>query len=683
MAGAGGFGQDPSQIAKDQAAPEVTKAAGETQQAQTPPSPTGGEGTPGAGGMPSSPMAAMGVGAGAGIGPGAKGSQAKAKEGADAKEEAPELGAGGTSEKDNPEGSEPQLPGGGGAGKAAAATAAAAPAAAKVAMLMVFLNWLKTLFAMMAAVLANLWGMIVAAIMAVVKAVVGFFVGLGAGIASAFGGAVSAMAGAVSSFFGFITAAVVGVAVTVGVVQTHDLNKHDALPEPCEASVVQAVSASGDGTVDEAAQTQANAQTVYSVLAAWGMSDESIAGVLGNWSAESGIDPTGVETIFDEKFRIGDRKLDAEAKGFKIADVNPEYAATYPAIDLMGIGLGQWTNGRNALLREYAEGIDQPWHALETQLGFMISHDDPVRVQQIKDMIAGSYDGADSVSGATMYFMQKWEGLTSGNLATRTEKASSWFAQMGGWATNQTLADSILAQSGTAIDGADKAAVNKALSECVGSKLNVDNSSLATAMASYAWPMYDDSKGNDGTYLYVWLHEEILPGDPYFASCDRSVATGVRWSGSDDTFPAATVQAQLNYVSTSDKWEGLDWGGDKANLQPGDILMRKDPDPNGVSHIVMYVGPDVPLQVWGEGNFTPNAEIASGSLNDRSPALGQWYGASSGHGTVSGGGRGLDTYTAWRLKAPEASSKYSSIVPPDTATMGDGDKTRMTTPGGR
>lgn len=121
-----------------------------------------------------------------------------------------------------------------------------------------------------------------------------------------------------------------------------------------------ATKASEGASGDFSAQTEENAKTIYSVLSAWGMSDENIAGILGNWSHESGIDPTSVETIFDEKFTIGPRKQAAEAMNFKMAQVDPSYAACFPAIDLMGIGLGQWTNGRNSLLTEYAKSIGKP-----------------------------------------------------------------------------------------------------------------------------------------------------------------------------------------------------------------------------------------------------------------------------------------------------------------------------------
>lgn len=556
---------------------------------------------------------------------------------------------------------------------AAGAAVSAAPAVGKAALLMMFLNWLKSLFAAIAAMASNLWAMFVAFLVGIAKAVTGFFVGIGTAVAGFFGGAISAGAAAAGSFVtALVTVALVS-ASAVGIYQSNELARHDGMLVDCEAEFQQMAFNSGGGFVDAGAETTANAQLVYSVLSAWGMQDENIAGVLGNWDAESGIDPTGVETIYDERFQMGPRKLDAQSKGFKIDLVNPAYGAKYPAIDLMGIGLGQWTNGRNTLLTDYAASIGQPWYMLETQLGFMVSKDDPWRVGMIEDMVANTNEGAGSVAGATKFFMQKWEGLTNGNLETRQSRASSWFAQMGGWEANAELADSILAQTGTALDGADSAAMREAMNKCISQRLNVDNSNLATAAVSYAWPYKEDSRRNDGTYMYVWLHQQIFPGDPYFASCDRSAATGVRWSGTDDTFPAGAVQQQINYVQTSDKWTQVPWGGNEALLQPGDLLIRKDAS---VSHIITFVGTEVPAQVWGAGNFEPSANIMHGSLsssgNGRSPGLDKTY----------GGRQGTSTFTAWRSTVSETNPKYTSLVPPSSMVPGTGDKSQYTTPSG-
>lgn len=560
-----------------------------------------------------------------------------------------------------------------GASKAAtgAAAGAAAPAAAQAAALTVFLNWLKTVMMSIMAAAQSLYSAIVGAFVAAAKTVVGFFTGAGAAVASALGGAVSAATATVAT----VTAAVVGTVavITGGAVALRDGDmaaRNDGLLESCTVAVDKATKAADDAVADVSAKTEENAKTVYSVLSAWGMSDENIAGILGNWSHESGIDPTGVETIFDEKFTIGPRKQDAEAKGFKIAQVDPAYSARFPAIDLMGIGLGQWTNGRNALLTEYAQSIGKPWSTLETQLGFMISKDDPTRVAQVKALIDNSEGG--SVSASTSYFLTKWEGINDGTLGSRESAAGTWFAKMGGWEKNKSLADSILAQSGSAVTGANSSSVAAAASKCKSHGGKVDNSTMVKAAISYAWPYNDDGKGNDGTDIYKYLHKEVLgESDNYFASCDRTVATAVRWSGTDDTYPAGGVSNQLEYLQSQggSKWTKIDYNGDKSKLQPGDILLRTT---GGVSHTVMYVGENSVKEVWGEGNYEPQGEIISGSLNDRAPTVGQFYTGSTG----------LDTdYVAYRNTTKESSSKFASVTVPSTMQKGQGDKNSRLTPG--
>lgn len=556
----------------------------------------------------------------------------------------------------------------GGKAAAGAAVGAAAPVAAQAAALATFINWLKTV--MMAAVAAaqSLWSMAVSALVGAGKAIVGFFSSVGTAISSAVGGVVSASTAGVASF----VAIAIGATGIVGTVAMREGNNaaRDGLLPSCTVEVNNAVKASDGAQGDFSAQTEENAKTIYSVLSAWGMSNENIAGILGNWSHESGIDPTSVETIFDEKFTIGPRKTDAQLKNFKMAQVDPAYAARFPAIDLMGIGLGQWTNGRNTLLTEYAKSINKPWYTLETQLGFMVSKDDPTRVGQVKALINNSEGG--SVSTATSYFLTKWEGINDGTLGTREAAAGTWFAKMGGWSKNQSLADSILAQSGSAVTGANNTSVAQAASRCKSFAGHVDNSSLVKAALSYAWPYNDEGKGNDGTDLYKYLHKEVLgESDNFYASCDRTVATAVRWSGTDDSYPAGGVSNQLAYLQGegSSKWKQIDYNGDKSKLQPGDILLRTT---GGVSHTVMYVGEDSVKEVWGEGNYESHGEIVSGSLNDRSPTVGQFYTGSTG----------LDTdYLAFRNVTKEQSSKFTSVTVPSSMQKGQGDKGTRLTPG--
>ena len=568
----------------------------------------------------------------------------------------------------------PGLPGG---KKAAAggAAAAVAPVAAQAAMILIFINWLKMMAAMAAAVLMSIWQTILGIAIAVGKAVVKTAITVGTAIAHYTG--LSAIAGTLSTIATGTVAVVSTVAIGIGGAFTSmregEITRHDKPITDCVANVRDASAVAADkAQTDTSAQTEANAQKVYSIMASWGMSNENIAGILGNWSAESGIDPTSVETIFDEPQQIGPRKKKAQEAKFDIHAIDASYAARFPAIKQAGIGLGQWTNGRNVLLVNYAGSRGIPWHALETQIGFMISEDDPARVAQIQAMVKNQNEGAKSVSAATDWFRSHWEGITDGSSGKRQEAAGSWFAKMGSWKKDSKLADSVLAQAGASVSKANQTSVSKAAESCKSQTAKVNNSSLATAAISYAWAHNDEGKGNDGTDIYKYLHKQVLgESDNYFASCDRTMATAVRWSGTDDNYPNGGVSAQLEYVqSHPEKWQKVtEFNGDKTKLQPGDILLRTT---GGVSHTVMWVGEDAVKEVWGEGNYEPQGEIVSGSLNDRSPSVGQWY----------TGAQGLDTdYVAYRAKGKQENSKFAGVTVPAGMEKGKGDKNTRVTPG--
>ena len=171
--------------------------------------------------------------------------------------------------------------GAGGKAAAGAAVGTAAPVAAQAAALATFINWLKTV--MMAAVAAaqSLWSLAASALVGAGKAIVGFFSSVGTAISSAVGGVVSASTAGVASF----VAIAIGATGIVGTVAMREGNNaaRDGLLPSCTVEVNNAVKASEGAQGDFSAQTEENAKTIYSVLSAWGMSNENIAGILGNW----------------------------------------------------------------------------------------------------------------------------------------------------------------------------------------------------------------------------------------------------------------------------------------------------------------------------------------------------------------------------------------------------------------
>ena len=187
----------------------------------------------------------------------------------------------------------------------------------------------------------------------------------------------------------------------------------------------------------------------------------------------------------------------------------------------------------------------------------------------------------------------------------------------------------------------------------------------AMAACIIAWPTIADSRDNNGTAVYQYIHDQVIQGDTIYMSCDRSVCTAVRWSGIDDNFPAGDTTVQLEYLTSSPNWVELDWNGDINNLQPGDVLIRKshlfktgdDMEGDTAHHIVMFIGywmADMNgMNGLTEAERTASSDVADGSCimhgsyGERSPGIGQFY-------------DDLGRYHAFRCIYPmeEGTSKY-------------------------
>lgn len=496
----------------------------------------------------------------------------------------------------------------------------------------------------------------------------GMLMGAGGSISGWTGGLVSKTGGAFVAGGGAVGVLLLVVTMASSMVSSHETaSRRESLMDQCGFNGDE-VSYHNDGKSPQASSAEAeeNAKIVYSVLSYAGMPDENIAGILGNWSTESGIDPTSVESIFDEPYTIGPRKEKAEKGDFILAKTNPGYKAQFPTILRYGIGLGQWTDiepgpgGRNSMLRDFADKTNSDWYDIKTQLAFMMSDDDPYRVGVVEDMIKKSQGNPGN---ATMNFLVKWEGINNGTGGERSKAAEDWYVKMSGWDVDANMAKSVLAMAERGAKSADNKETQNVLSECadlagkVGAGGNAD---LAEAMVTYAWPRYDmgatgsATDANAGTDLYNWLHEEIFPGDPYYASCDRGVATAVRWSGSDDTYPPGPTSVQDQYVNGEgkEKWEAVPGDTkDESKLKPGDVFVTK-----GDGHTLMYVGPDIVEKVWGGKDHEEGAVLAQASYGDHAPGLlpdGFTWHASDPR-----------PFGAYRLKSVETGSKYKDLKVP-------------------
>lgn len=530
--------------------------------------------------------------------------------------------------------------------------------------------------------------MLSAAAQVAISTVAGFFAGI-ANAAVAFGSAVMSFVGGLASgavgFFGGLAAAAgagIGVLAVVGGIALGILGFggneiRDGTPVDCndDTSFMDAATATS-GTELE------NAKKVYAFFKAYGLSDINIAGILGNWSSESHIDPTGVETIFSEPNMIpapgmkkyeawqgtyehivgyadGDEIWDEESPVmFKLAATEPygrfglinykgdilsrqsfvNYHDSHPGIYYLGIGLGQWTNGRNVKLIEYADMYDGfEWYDLELQLMFAVDKDNGDYVYYV-DKLAGWTDEATATEAA-MYFCEQWEGITYQSI--RGERAEEWLTMIASW-TEGVDYDLSEAQSLVAAANASGAAAadrtgSRALGRCSGLTFS-DNTSAAQAIVAYAWGPGEDY-GNDGTACWQHIFESII-GDQYIRCCDRTVCAAIRWSGTDSDYPVGGTGVQFQYLLSSPRWQKVDWGGDKTKLLPGDVLIRNDGIVNvreegedAVHHTLMYVGNDIIKQKFGDeynGISTAGYEVVSGSINQYSPHVGRF---STGRGS--------------------------------------------------
>jgi hypothetical protein len=411
-----------------------------------------------------------------------------------------ELGAGGTGYERGASKDEEGLGSKAAKGVAVGGGAAAAPPVMGVVMAMAFLNWLKSMFfaAMAMAVNAGklLWTLIVNIAKAVGHAIAAPFMAIGSFIAK---GAGAVLGVAVTATMAPVAAAMSGVAAMtatvalLGSVLTGVLNSTGLAEGGINANrttcVVNAGSVGNGSGATVPADVEKNAEEIYSVLSSWGMPKENIAGILGNWSQESGIDPTSVQN-----FPTGTYSMTAvKASAAQNTD--------------NGIGLGQWTFGRNTLLRQYAKSKGVDWFTTKAQLAFMVDGDNPGDVTVFKDMLKKSQV---SPRAAALHFHENWERSADGaaGLTARGDKAEMWFGKMSGWSVDSSIVGGVKNIVGGSIESIVNG-INTILGNCTskgGSSVSLRDGGMAQEEAQSLVDLFnkeggkflDDRYGPDG-----------------------------------------------------------------------------------------------------------------------------------------------------------------------------------------
>ena len=482
---------------------------------------------------------------------------------------------------------------------------------------------------------------------AVANGVGGFFAGAGSWVSSTFG--VSSAAGTAAA----ATAAGLGAvgAVGGGLAMINNQGQYDVAVTDCGTVISKAADAKAEAVNTEAI-TLDNAKKVWSVFKAYGLSNEQIAGILGNWSVESGIDPSGFEGIYSEHFQpTGPKHTDAyNNMNAWTESLFSQYAAqglginhaAYKGSDgnyYPGLGLGQWTGGNGEKLIAASKSVNKNWYDLDFQLAYALATPSPTGIQDYWNKYKKE---SGSASAMAMSFTHDWEGNAGMAYAERQAAAEHWLSQMASWTEDSAFSASVISMSQNLGMVASDGAASSALQSCTKAQ-NYDNSSAAAAAISYAYETEEESEGNNGTKLWQTVFQNIFPGDPNYMSCDRTVATALRWSGTDEEIPAGDCPALISYFSSSDKWEkvGLSHDLEEKDLKPGDIIIRS-------SHVIMYVGNELVKQKYPNSN----GNMVSGSLEERSPGVGSHI------KDYLKGGAGESDYTVYRCVKPDNGTKY-------------------------
>lgn len=575
-----------------------------------------------------------------------------------------------------------------------------------------FMMMMKMFLMMMAAIAQAAVGLFAT----ILSAIVGFVQSVFSTIASVFMTAATAVANvlavgvtavAVSMLGGII--GLVGVIVVGAVALTNDSNTartDTAVVEDCMSGVNVAADELEDidSDVNQDAQMAENAKKIYFVYKELGLTDNMIAGALGNYQAECSIDPTTVEGIYTEHYNINgekhkealgddvanpDRsKLDAWTKNHVKAKSGSFYFQTKTKQGICGLGLGQWTGPGAEDFLNSAVAQGKAWYDLDFQIihsmknyrptffSDWVKKYNPENGTVTRPIRKGKQSTfKNTPQDMATYFSYWYEGQTKNAQEDRRKYAAKWVVQFPDWESGRTEEDTTNAQSiltaaqTTKIEAATTGLEN-ASKGCEGSNkvYSGGNGSIAEAAASFAYPTKAEAVGNNGTALYKKVCDAVI-NDHLYKSCDHCVCAAVRWSGADDSLPAGNTSTQAQYFASSDKWQKVeDYNGDMSKLQPGDILVITAAERGSAhGHVVVYAGYEAIKAAHPEIK-DENTTIVAASYGTRSAGCQPWYSE-------------LTKYTAYRNVTQEANSKYKNVLSAEKGTnTGSGDKQSEATP---
>ena len=502
---------------------------------------------------------------------------------------------------------------------------------------------------------------------------------------------VSTVVSKVSTTLGIpkVAASILSGAICLGAVGGGGIFIHDYVYEQnmmSQEAVLDDCSEDGEkaaktALVESEGDEESVAFKVWAVMKALKLNDYQAAGAVGNLIGESGADPFTFEASYTDKYKMTEEKVGwaNDINSYTENVVFPAYAKTSISLNkafyrtsrhgaACGVGIFQFTGMHYDALEDWAAGLGKKnwWcdgnldEALAVQLSFAIAPKSNGGYQgsgsSTSWLLNWHNEGTSSVADGVKQFCLKYEGNSMIAPAKYTA-GEKYYQKFKGQRGDASYAASILemaqATAGNAAGNAEKNADDEC---CVEEDDNIDNVDLAKAAVAYAYRTTPEGKGNNGTALYQAVHKAVLgAGDPYFMSCDRGVASAVRWSDADDDFPAGPCTEIIAHcTSDTDHWERVGKGAAMAQaneLKPGDVCVS-------TGHVVMYVGNEIIKEKYPDA--PEDYVMVSASLNERSPGCEPLIFSHDSR-----------DYTVYRLKHYDEGDKYKNSVP-NWQSLGNG-----------
>lgn len=284
------------------------------------------------------------------------------------------------------------------------------------------------------------------------------------------------------------------------------------------------------------------------------MSLNQSAGIIGNWSQESNVNPKIVEVGSGLSVDMSNSALAGVSGGGK------------------AVGLAQWDDARRTALAKFADKQGKHWTDINVQLEYLKTE---LEGYEGSGLVAGGFnDKSKTAKELVLIFEEKFERAGKPNMEGRYKGAEEFLKNFdGNGGYTEDTGGSCLNDAGGDVDASDL--VNLAIS------LSYPTSAESKVSGGDSWGKnkakqeYKDAKkeamkvgGKDGmTDLY--------------ASCDRFVATVIKLT-TDKDIPWGSTAEQGNYLKNSSKWKQYT---KKSQAKAGDIWITKSR-----GHVILYLG---------------------------------------------------------------------------------------------